>query len=189
MADLIEAATATAARAAARSLYRRVLARGPRAARRADRAARCSRKRRSIFPTRTSICCARATSRERLASIRRAARRDVLARARAGALLREGLTVVLVGAPNVGKSSLLNRLVGEDAAIVTPIPGTTRDTVERQVEIAGIPLTVVDTAGLRETDRRDRTLGIARTRAAIARADLRAAGRRVDAAQTIAERR
>jgi tRNA modification GTPase len=87
-------------------------------------------------------------------------------------LLRAGLSVVLVGAPNVGKSSLLNRLVREDAAIVTPIPGTTRDTVERQVEIAGIPLTIVDTAGLRETTDAVEVLGIARTRAAIARADL-----------------
>ena len=98
---------------------------------------------------------------------------NVLSLAREPArVLREGLTVVLVGAPNVGKSSLLNRLVGDEAAIVTPIPGTTRDTVERQVEIDGIPLTVVDTAGLRETTDAVEALGIARTRAAIARADL-----------------
>ncbi|HWD15145.1 MAG TPA: GTPase, partial [Casimicrobiaceae bacterium] len=63
----------------------------------------------------------------------------IRARARRGALLRAGLAVVLVGAPNVGKSSLLNRLVREDAAIVSPIAGTTRDTVERDIEIAGIP--------------------------------------------------
>ncbi|MCL2296994.1 MAG: tRNA uridine-5-carboxymethylaminomethyl(34) synthesis GTPase MnmE [Proteobacteria bacterium] len=96
----------------------------------------------------------------------------LLARARAGALLREGLTVVLIGAPNVGKSSLLNRLAREEAAIVTPIAGTTRDTIERQIALGGIPLTVVDTAGLRDTDDAIEKIGIARTWAAIERADL-----------------
>ncbi|HSQ80613.1 MAG TPA: tRNA uridine-5-carboxymethylaminomethyl(34) synthesis GTPase MnmE [Casimicrobiaceae bacterium] len=96
----------------------------------------------------------------------------ILARSRRGAILRDGLAVVLVGAPNVGKSSLLNRLVGDEAAIVTPIPGTTRDTIERPIELAGIPLTIIDTAGLRETRDTVEALGIARTRAAIARADL-----------------
>ena len=96
----------------------------------------------------------------------------ILARSRRGAILRDGLAVVLVGAPNVGKSSLLNRLVGDEAAIVTPVPGTTRDTIERPIELAGIPLTIIDTAGLRETTDTVEALGIARTRAAIARADL-----------------
>jgi tRNA modification GTPase len=96
----------------------------------------------------------------------------LLARARTGALLREGLTVVLIGRPNVGKSSLLNRLVREDAAIVTPIAGTTRDTIERQVELAGIPLTIVDTAGLRDAGDEVEQLGIARTWEAVERADL-----------------
>jgi tRNA modification GTPase len=107
----------------------------------------------------------------RLAAIRARLER-LLARSREGAMLRSGLTIVLVGAPNVGKSSLLNRLVGEDAAIVTAIPGTTRDTIERQIEVSGIPLVVVDTAGLRETQDEVERLGIARTRAAIERADL-----------------
>ena len=102
----------------------------------------------------------------------------VLAHARTGALLREGLTVVLAGRPNVGKSSLLNRLVREEAAIVTPIPGTTRDPVERRVEIAGIPLTVVDTAGLRDTGDAVERIGIERTWAAVERADLVLAPRR-----------
>ena len=85
---------------------------------------------------------------------RRVARRGsprLLARAQPAARLRDGLTVVLIGRPNVGKSSLLNRLVRDEAAIVTPIPGTTRDTIERQIELDGIPLHVVDTAGLRDT--------------------------------------
>jgi tRNA modification GTPase len=108
---------------------------------------------------------------ERLARVR-AELASLLARARTGLRLREGLTVVLAGRPNVGKSSLLNRLVRDEAAIVTAIPGTTRDPVERPIEIGGIPLTVVDTAGLRPTDDPVERIGIERTRAALARADL-----------------
>ncbi len=93
-------------------------------------------------------------------------------RARSGAILREGLTVVLIGAPNVGKSSLLNYLAQEEAAIVTPVAGTTRDTIERQIAIAGIPLTIVDTAGLRTTEDAVEKIGIERTWAAIGRADI-----------------
>src|SRR5439155_13690234 len=83
-----------------------------------------------------------------------------------------GLAVVLVGVPNVGKSSLLNHLAGDEVAIVTPIPGTTRDTVERDIEIHGIPLRVIDTAGLRPTHDPIETLGIERTWAAVRRADI-----------------
>ena len=96
----------------------------------------------------------------------------MIGRAKQGALLREGLTVVLVGRPNVGKSSLLNQLAGDAVAIVTPIAGTTRDALHAQIEIGGIPLTIVDTAGLRPTEDPIEALGIERTRAAIARADL-----------------
>ncbi|SEL58003.1 tRNA uridine-5-carboxymethylaminomethyl(34) synthesis GTPase MnmE [Nitrosovibrio tenuis] len=96
----------------------------------------------------------------------------VFASARQGSLLREGLWVVLVGKPNVGKSSLLNRLAGEEAAIVTEIPGTTRDTVLRSIEIEGVPLHLLDTAGLRETDDVIEKIGIARTRSAIEKAGL-----------------
>ena len=71
--------------------------------------------------------------------------------ARQGRLLREGMTVVIAGRPNAGKSSLLNRLAGYDAAIVTPIPGTTRDIVRERIDIDGMPLHILDTAGLRET--------------------------------------
>jgi len=84
----------------------------------------------------------------------RAALDDVLLRSQQGAVLREGLHVVLVGAPNVGKSSLLNALAGEEAAIVTAVPGTTRDRIVRQVEVAGLPLDIIDTAGLRGYPRR-----------------------------------
>jgi tRNA modification GTPase len=77
-----------------------------------------------------------------------------MARARQGALLREGLQVVLAGQPNVGKSSLLNALAGAELAIVTPIPGTTRDKVSQTIQIEGVPLHVIDTAGLRDDGRR-----------------------------------
>jgi tRNA modification GTPase len=80
--------------------------------------------------------------------------------------------VVLVGAPNVGKSSLMNALSGSDVSIVTPIPGTTRDAIAREIEIDGIPLTVIDTAGLRPSDDPIETLGIERTWTAVRRADL-----------------
>lgn len=98
----------------------------------------------------------------------------VLGRARQGALLREGITVVLAGQPNVGKSSLLNALAGAELAIVTPIPGTTRDKVSETIQIDGVPLHVIDTAGLRDaheaTDEVER-IGIGRSWAAIEAAD------------------
>ena len=89
-----------------------------------------------------------------------------------GALLREGLTVVLIGQPNVGKSSLLNRLAGYEAAIVTATAGTTRDTVREAIQIEGVPLHIVDTAGLRDTDDTVEQMGIARTWAAAEKADV-----------------
>lgn len=98
----------------------------------------------------------------------------VLDRAQQGALLREGIRVVLAGQPNVGKSSLLNALAGAELAIVTPIPGTTRDKVSQTIQIDGIPLHVTDTAGLREVnDTGDEVerIGIARSWDAIGQAD------------------
>jgi tRNA modification GTPase len=95
----------------------------------------------------------------------------ICARARQGAILRRGLQVVLAGAPNVGKSSLLNRLAGEDLAIVTAVPGTTRDTVRQTLDLDGIPVNIIDTAGLRDTSDEVEALGIARTWAEIATAD------------------
>ncbi len=96
----------------------------------------------------------------------------VMQEARQGALLREGLNVVLIGQPNVGKSSLLNQLAGYEAAIVTEIAGTTRDTVREAIQIEGVALHVIDTAGLRETSDPVERLGIERTWAALAQADV-----------------
>ena len=95
-----------------------------------------------------------------------------LAKSRQGSLLRTGLRVVLAGQPNVGKSSLLNGLAGEDLAIVTAIPGTTRDSVRQLIHIDGVPLHIVDTAGLRETRDEVEQLGIARTWSEIGKADV-----------------
>jgi len=92
--------------------------------------------------------------------------------ARQGALLREGIRVVLAGQPNVGKSSLLNALAGAELAIVTPIPGTTRDRVSQTIQIEGVPVHVIDTAGLRsQTDDEVERIGISRSWESIADAD------------------
>ncbi|OWT63639.1 tRNA uridine-5-carboxymethylaminomethyl(34) synthesis GTPase MnmE [Candidimonas nitroreducens] len=98
--------------------------------------------------------------------------RALIALARQGMILRTGLHVVLAGQPNVGKSSLLNALAGDDVAIVTPIAGTTRDKVAQQIHIDGVPLHIVDTAGLRDTEDTVESLGIARSWAEIEKADV-----------------
>jgi tRNA modification GTPase len=96
---------------------------------------------------------------------------QVLARTQQGALLREGIKVVIAGQPNAGKSSLLNALAGAELAIVTPIAGTTRDKVQQTIQIDGVPLHVIDTAGLRESDDEVERIGIARAWDEIAAAD------------------
>ena len=96
----------------------------------------------------------------------------VLQHARQGSLLREGIKVVIAGQPNAGKSSLLNALAGAELAIVTPIPGTTRDKVQQTIQIEGVPLHVIDTAGLRESGDEVERIGIARAWTEIEGADV-----------------
>ncbi len=104
---------------------------------------------------------------EALAAVER-----LLGGARAGRILREGLRVVLAGRPNVGKSSLLNRLVRENRAIVTAVPGTTRDVIAEWVELGGVPVQLSDTAGIRDTDDPVEQIGVERTREALRQAHL-----------------
>jgi len=96
----------------------------------------------------------------------------LLATAERGRVLREGVRTVIAGAPNAGKSSLLNRLLGYDRAIVSEFAGTTRDTVEEVINFRGIPLRLVDTAGMRESEDALESAGIARTEAAMREAEL-----------------
>ncbi|MDR0532851.1 MAG: tRNA uridine-5-carboxymethylaminomethyl(34) synthesis GTPase MnmE [Verrucomicrobiales bacterium] len=98
--------------------------------------------------------------------------RLLLASAREGAMLRQGLNVVISGAPNAGKSSLLNVLLERDRAIVSPIAGTTRDTIEEEIILEGVVIRLIDSAGLRESDDEIEKLGIARTQQALDKADL-----------------
>jgi tRNA modification GTPase len=88
---------------------------------------------------------------------------SIFSKAKQGALLRDGFNVVLIGQPNVGKSSLMNALSGEEVAIVTPIAGTTRDAIKSVIQINGVPLHIIDTAGLRDTEDEVEKIGIART--------------------------
>ena len=123
------------------------------------------------FPEEEIDFLERSDARGRLARVR-GSLDALLAQARQGALLREGLHVVLAGAPNVGKSSLLNALAGAEVAIVTAVAGTTRDRIEQAIQIEGVPLVVVDTAGLRDTQDEVERIGIERTWQAVGRADV-----------------
>ena len=96
---------------------------------------------------------------------------DIMARAHQGQLLRDGMTLVIAGRPNAGKSSLLNALAGSDTAIVTEIPGTTRDVLREHIQLDGMPLHVIDTAGLHDSDDPVEQLGMARARRAMESAD------------------
>lgn len=170
VADLIEAGTAAAARSALRSLSG-VFSREVRAL-----VARLTELRMLVeatldFPDEEIDVLRDTDAAQRLADIRDDLA-SIVERARAGRLLRSGLHVVLAGLPNVGKSSLLNRLAGEERAIVTEIAGTTRDAVRETIQIEGIPLHIIDTAGLRETDDPVEKVGIERAWQEIEKADV-----------------
>jgi len=171
VADLIDAASVQAARGAMRSLTGEF-------SQRIDALAEAVLDLRVLveatldFPEEDGVdFLAASDARVRLARIR-ATLEEVFTAARQGSVLREGLVVVLAGAPNVGKSSLMNRLAGEEVAIVTEIPGTTRDAIRQSLVIDGLPVHLVDTAGLRESDDPVEREGMVRTRAAIERADV-----------------
>jgi tRNA modification GTPase len=170
VADVIEAATETAARCAVRSLQGE-FSRAVHALVDALIELRALVEATLDFPEEEVDPLDRADARGRLERLR-AALASTLDRAQQGSLLRTGLHVVIAGQPNVGKSSLLNRLAGEELAIVTPIPGTTRDTIRQAIQVEGVPLHLVDTAGLREATDEVERIGVARTWNEIERADV-----------------
>jgi tRNA modification GTPase len=169
IADLIDAGSRAAARAAMRSLQGEFSAR-VRALTEAVIELRSYVEAAIDFPQEEVDFLADAELDARLKGLREQFE-AVLSSARHGRLLRDGLTVVLAGRPNAGKSSLLNRLAGYDAAIVTPIPGTTRDVVRERLAIDGLPLHVLDTAGLRLPGDAVEEQGVRRARDEIERAE------------------
>ncbi len=170
VADLIDAASREAARSALRSLSGEFSAAiGALQARLVE--LRAVTEAMLDFPEEEVDALHREDAAARLAQARQSLG-EVLAKSRRGSLLRGGIHVVLAGRPNVGKSSLLNRLAGEERAIVTPIPGTTRDALREPILIEGVPVVVVDTAGLRESRDEIERLGMQRTRQELDRADL-----------------
>jgi len=170
VADLIDAATAEAARCAVRSLKGEF-------SRRIDAMAQSLIELRMLveasldFPEEDVEFLAQGKARARLDAVREQLRQTLDA-SRQGSLLRAGIHVVLAGAPNVGKSSLMNCIAGADLAIVTDVPGTTRDAIRETVNVAGVPLHMIDTAGLREPQDQVEKVGISRTWNEISNADL-----------------
>jgi tRNA modification GTPase len=169
IADLIDAGSTAAARAAVRSL------RGEFSARVGDLKARITELRTYVeaaidFPDEEIDFLSDQALQERLAAVF-AAFASITAAARQGALLREGLNVVIAGKPNAGKSSLLNQLAGDEVAIVTDVPGTTRDVLRQHVHLDGLPLNLADTAGLRAVADVVEAEGVRRAHNEIARAD------------------
>lgn len=170
IADLIAAGSAEAARAALRSLF------GAFSREVQELAAKVMELRASVegaidFPDEDADFLAAPEVRDRLAEIN-ARFATIGETARQGRALRDGLHVVIAGRPNAGKSSLLNALAGFDAAIVTEIPGTTRDLLRERIHVDGLPIHVVDTAGLRDTDDVIEIEGLRRARMEMSRADL-----------------
>jgi len=169
IADLINAGTAAAARAAVRSLQ------GEFSDRVTDLKSRITQLRAYVeaaidFPDEEIDFLSDSALQSRLAAVFTSFESITVA-ARQGALLREGLTVVIAGRPNAGKSSLLNRLAGDEIAIVADVPGTTRDVLRQQMHLDGLPLNLVDTAGLRPASDAVEAEGVRRAKGAIARAD------------------
>lgn len=169
IADLIDASTEAAARSASRSLEG-ALSREIGVLREALIQLRMLVEATLDFPEEEVDFLQKADATGQLDRLSRQVR-NVLEHARQGSLLREGIRVVIAGQPNVGKSSLLNALAGAELAIVTPIPGTTRDKVQQTIQIEGIPLHVIDTAGLRESDDEVEKIGIDRSWSEIVKAD------------------
>ena len=170
VADLIASASAAAARGAFRSLE------GAFSTEVHDLDARITRLRVHVeasidFPEEEAELLAGGQVAERLDELA-AAVRSLLERGKQGVLMSQGVNIALVGPPNSGKSSLLNRLTGEETAIVTDMPGTTRDLLKVDLVIGNLPLRLVDTAGLRETDDRVEIEGVRRARREAGRADL-----------------
>jgi tRNA modification GTPase len=169
IADLIDAGTTAAARAAVRSMQ------GEFSARVADLKDRITALRTYVeaaidFPDEEVDFLSGEALRGRLAAVF-GAFESITAAAQQGALLREGLNVVIAGKPNAGKSSLLNKLAQDEVAIVTDVPGTTRDVLRRQVQLDGLPVNLIDTAGLRRAMDVVEAEGVRRARSEIAKAD------------------
>ena len=170
VADLIDASSKEAARSALRSLSGE-FSRGVAALVAALVELRALTEALLDFPEEEVDTLHRDDARARLEQMR-ASLAEILAKSRQGSLLREGIRVVIAGRPNVGKSSLLNRLAGEERAIVTAVPGTTRDLVREDIAIEGVPLHVVDTAGLRDTADEVERIGVERAWEEMGRADV-----------------